>query len=183
MLSDHLRNNYLQLGVLACQAGQLEQASRFLQAGIQECERLNLKDLRSAGLLYNLAVVHRKNGQHKQAEESLLRSLRLCRRLVDADHPAQLRVLRALAACYYENGQLDLAASYYRQIMKSVKLPATEQVHYLLRLCAIENAAARHDRVKKLCSRVYAIQNSELPGARLSGSRQFAGSGILLSLT
>lgn len=161
MQTDHLRNNYLQLGVAACKAGLIDQAARFLEAGLQESERLNLKDLRTAGLLYNLAVVYYRKGLREEVESLLLRCLRLCRQHVACEHPASKLVLRLLASYYFQFGNLTLARYYCRQILKKQSLKPAEQVGYLMRLATIEKASSHPERVQDICKRIYALQKDQ----------------------
>lgn len=172
MKADQLRNNYLQLGVAACKAGHLQQAARLLEAGVHESKRMKLKDLGTAALLYNLAVVYHESGVHDQVENLLLRCLKLCRQNVSNDHPALLLVSRILAHYYYECGNFETAGYYYKQALKRPQLPAVEQVDCLMRLAAIENASARHERVQKICQEIHALQINQFtnPAANPTGS-------------
>jgi hypothetical protein len=161
MEARQLRDNYFQLGVAACKAGQLDLSARLLEAGVQECRRLKLEDLISAGLLYNLAVVNHRRGLPAGVESLLLECLKICRKVVKDDHPAITLVSRLLASHYYESGNLELAGYYYRQVMKKTTAPAQEQIDDLVRLAKIEHASAHHKQVQKICHKIYTLQGSD----------------------
>ncbi len=161
MITDQVRNNYLKLGIIACKSGQLEQAARWLEAGIRESDRLNLKDLGTAALLYNLAVVYHKNGLSNGVEGLLLKCLKLCKQCGGNKHPTLPMVSRLLADHYYDSGNLDAAAQFTRQALKSKSLTPAERVDYLIRLAAIENKSERHANVDKLCNKIFALSSDQ----------------------
>jgi tetratricopeptide (TPR) repeat protein len=166
MKTDHLRNNYLELGVAACKAGRLDQAAKMLEAGVTECERLNLKDLGTAALLYNLAVVYQKSGLSGQVERLLLRSLKLVRQYGQGYSPALYTVSRLLADYYFCKGNFEAAGYYYRQALKNPSLRLPDKMHYLMRLASIENAYARHARVQQICTKIYQLQKEHYPNSK-----------------
>jgi len=166
MKTDHLRNNYLELGVTACKAGRLDQAAKMLEAGVTECERLNLRDLGTAALLFNLAVVYQKSGLSGQVERLLLRALKLVRQYGRGNNPALYAVSRLLAEYYFCKGNFEAAGYYYRQVLKNPSLRLPDKMHYLMRLASIENAFARHARVQQICTKIYQLQKEHYPDSK-----------------
>ncbi len=156
--NDHVRNNYLEMGIAACKAGRLAEAATMLEAGMQECDRLNLKDLGTAAILYNLAVVYHKSGITAPLEKLLLRCLKLCRRYGGKEHPTLPMVSRLLADQYYKNSKYEQSAHFYRQALKSPSLSPADQADCLVRLLAIENALANRDRVEQICQDICSLK-------------------------
>lgn len=159
MQADLLRNNYLQLGVSACKAGALDQAAKLLAAGVEECDRMNLSDLGTAAMLYNLAVVYQKKGINAGVEVMLLRCLKLCRQIGGKNHATLPLVSRLLADYYYKTRKFASARYHFKQALRSKTLQPIEHLNYLMHLVEIENEAARHERVQQICQKIYSLQS------------------------
>jgi len=158
MEKDLLRNNYLQLGIASFAAGDLHRAAKFFEAGVEECERLALRDLGMAALLYNLAVVFERLGQVREVELSLLRCLQLCRQYGGKEHAALPLIARLLSHYYLKKGNRVSARYHQRQVLKNPELQLLEQLDYLFRLELVARPDSRQEKVQFIGECAYALR-------------------------
>jgi hypothetical protein len=158
MEKDLLRNNYLQLGIAAFASGDLHRAAKFFEAGIEECDRLGLRDLGMAALLYNLVVVSERLGRVSEMELSLLRCLQLCRQFGGKEHPALPLIARLLSHFYLKKGNRVSARYHQRQVLKNPELPLLEQLDHLFKLEIVARPDSRQEKIQFIGEHAYAMR-------------------------
>lgn len=167
--------------VVFYQKGDYSKAIEYAQLGCQKAtSSFGELDSLHANFLSNLGVLHSMNNEYTKAEEALLKTVNIRRKLFGVNHLSYLKAVVNLAGAYNDLGQYRKAESLYVEALeKYEKLLETKNESFsscLNNLASLYSSIRQYGKAEKLYLKALDLE------VESSGTNSLAYAKILMNL-